>query len=527
MNRTSFARYLSDYHESEEGMMELLGNGFDDDTHHNRSQSAVATTWLVSFKQPKAIPRSILPDMGSEQAKTQVIGTLEGYGFLTTREGGDILDMHSLVHTIAQRQVRSQGVSKLGRDRIFSHLYAVFPDGKWRDRYLWQQYLPHALQAYHSLSEDEPSDSTGLGYKMACCFIREGRYPEAIAILERVVIVQRRLEEDNSENLLERIIASQSRFLPNDHPDQLTSQERLAEAYNFKRQPAPAISILEYTTAIRSKSLPENDNRLLTSQYLLAQAYTEGGRTDKALEILEHIVAIRSRSLPEDNPARLASQHQLALAYRANLQTSKAISLLEHITAVEARCLPQDHQAIEILELVVDIRSRYLPEDHRDRLRSECDLATAYSYTHDDRTKEATNILEHAVAVGSWCFAEDDTYLLVLQYALAREYGLHGRLKEAIEVMEHVVATESYCREENDGRRLASEKLLSQLREDYHSRARKLGDRIRGSLVRPLIRAFQRQRRSNDMADQREVNKALSSALHQRTSLRLFIRQET
>lgn len=146
MNRTSFARYLSDYHESEEGMMELLGNGFDDDTHHNRSQSAVATTWLVSFKQvkenhpaaervlsfiswiePKAIPRSILPDMGSEQAKTQVIGTLEGYGFLTTREGGDILDMHSLVHTIAQRQVRSQGVSKLGRDRIFSHLYAVFP----------------------------------------------------------------------------------------------------------------------------------------------------------------------------------------------------------------------------------------------------------------------------------------------------------------------------------------------------------------------------------------------------------------
>jgi tetratricopeptide (TPR) repeat protein len=560
MNRTSFARYLSDYHESEEGMMELLGNGFDDDTHHNRSQSAVATTWLVSFKQvkenhpaaervlsfiswiePKAIPRSILPDMGSEQAKTQVIGTLEGYGFLTTREGSDILDMHSLVHTIAQRQVRSQGVSKLGRDRIFSHLYAVFPDGKWRDRYVWQQYLPHALQAYHSLSEDEPSDSTGLGYKMACCLIREGRYPEAIAILERVVIVQRRLEEDNSEkfasqeklaqayidngqidkaiSLLERIIASQSRFLPNDHPDQLTSQKRLAEAYNFKRQPAPAISILEYTTAIRSGSLPENDNRLLTSQYLLAQAYTEGGRTDKALEILEHIVAIRSRSLPEDNPARLASQHQLALAYRANLQTNKAISLLEYITAVEARCLPQDHrkrlvsqhelgkayrkdgrleEAIEIPELVVDIRSRYLPEDHRDRLCSECDLATAYSYTHDDRTKEATNILEHAVAVGSWCFAEDDTDLLVLQYALAREYGLHGRLKEAIEVMEHVVATESYCREENDGRRLASEKLLSQLREDYHSRARKLGDRIRGSLVRPLIRAFQRQRRSND-----------------------------
>ncbi|CAG9986738.1 unnamed protein product [Clonostachys byssicola] len=518
MNRTSIARYLSDYQESEEGMMELLGSGFDDDTHHNKSQSAVATTWLVSFKQikenhpaaerllsfiswiePKAIPRSILPDMGTEQAKTQVIGTLEGYGFLSTRQDGDMLDMHPLVHTIVQRQVRSQGISKLERDTIFWHLYAVFPDGEWRNRYLWQQYLPHTLQAYQNLKEDEPGWSTKLGYKIACCLYDEARYPEAIAILERSVIVQRCLKEDDylkcisqdklaeiyirceqidkAISLLEYVISNQSRSLPTDHREHLGSQDRLADAYTFKKQPAAAISILEYTTAIRFGSLPEDDLNLLAAQNRLAKAYLQDMQTDKAISILERIKDIQAKCLPQDHYWRLATHRQLGNAY-------VAVGRLE--------------EGIELLELAVNMMSHCLPEDHSDRLCSEFDLAIAYSKTDDDRAKEAIKILERVVAVGSHCFAEDDADLRAFQRHLARQYGIHGRFEEAIEIMEHVVAIESYGLAENDDRRLGSRELLSWLREGHQSRERELRDYIRGSPVRPLIRAFQHQRLSDD-----------------------------
>ncbi|CEI60191.1 unnamed protein product [Fusarium venenatum] len=85
-------------------IMELFEHSCDDETHNDRSKSAVATTWFVSFDrirysnqsaadllsfmafiEPKAIPRSILPVFETEQQSLRAINTLKGHGFLSQR----------------------------------------------------------------------------------------------------------------------------------------------------------------------------------------------------------------------------------------------------------------------------------------------------------------------------------------------------------------------------------------------------------------------------------------------------------
>ncbi|PNP84972.1 hypothetical protein FNYG_01669 [Fusarium nygamai] len=92
VNEISVDAYLRLFQNTDQDMVELLSCGFRDRTHYDSSQGAVATTWIVSFKQiralhedaatilsvtaclePKAIPRALLPPLGSEQKMTRAI----------------------------------------------------------------------------------------------------------------------------------------------------------------------------------------------------------------------------------------------------------------------------------------------------------------------------------------------------------------------------------------------------------------------------------------------------------------------
>ncbi|KAM0438146.1 hypothetical protein ACHAQK_006880 [Fusarium lateritium] len=104
-NQTSLKGYLRLFeHTDENNVMELLEQGQDDETYYDKSQNAVATTWVVSFNrirssdptaadilsfmstiEPRAIPRSLLPRFETEQQLEKAIGTLLGYEFLTRR----------------------------------------------------------------------------------------------------------------------------------------------------------------------------------------------------------------------------------------------------------------------------------------------------------------------------------------------------------------------------------------------------------------------------------------------------------
>ena len=117
MKKLPITAYLRLCNSTNENMINLLSAHLRDETHHNKAQGAMATTWIISFTasceadavvagllsfvqwiEPKAIPQTILPKPDSDWAQTRAVGLLCAFGFLGWREDGETLDMHSLVH---------------------------------------------------------------------------------------------------------------------------------------------------------------------------------------------------------------------------------------------------------------------------------------------------------------------------------------------------------------------------------------------------------------------------------------------
>ena len=105
INRKPIRTYLKLLRSTEQGMVRLMSEEFRDNTRYRGSANAVATTWLVSFRQIrersaaaaellefmsciewKAIPRSLLPRAELEEDMEVAIGMLSRYSFLTRRE---------------------------------------------------------------------------------------------------------------------------------------------------------------------------------------------------------------------------------------------------------------------------------------------------------------------------------------------------------------------------------------------------------------------------------------------------------
>ncbi|KAK0616345.1 hypothetical protein B0T14DRAFT_567951 [Immersiella caudata] len=116
-NQISIAKYLELLRGNQDDLVSLLSREFQNKRWYRGERNTVATTWLLSFEQmrkskeaaavllsfishlqPKNIPLSLLPPIGSEGEMTDAIGTLCAYSFLSSRGNNEIFDMQSLVH---------------------------------------------------------------------------------------------------------------------------------------------------------------------------------------------------------------------------------------------------------------------------------------------------------------------------------------------------------------------------------------------------------------------------------------------
>ncbi|KAL6410643.1 Nephrocystin-3 [Ilyonectria robusta] len=479
MNQASVEEYMRLLRLTDQDMIQLLRRRFRDGTHYHSSQSAVATTWTMSFDQirrtdslaanllsfvafiePKAIPRSLLPRSGTEQQMTQALGTLLGYGFLSRRGDDQLFDMHSLVHLATRIQSQDQETAdKIQRD-VLAHLTEVFPTDQWENRESWQQYLPHALRAI-GIRKGVDNGVCELEFWVGRCLLVDGRTQEAI-------------------NLLEHVVGIQKRTLVETDLSRLSSQHSLARAYRADRRVKDAVSLQGYVVKIYKETLPEDHSDRLTSQHTLAGAYQADGQIKAAVELMEYVVGIRKKVLVEDHPDRLASQHALALTYRAHRQVKEAIELLEHVVKIYTKTLVEDHpfrltsqhelagayqangqmkEAVELLEHVVRMREKVLAEDHFSRLASQQELAGAYQAS--GQVKEAIELLQHVVRIRKKVLVEDHHSLLVSQQKLAGAYQSDGQVTKAIELLEHVVRIRESVLAEDHPARLTSQEELA------------------------------------------------------------------
>ncbi|KAI1737753.1 acyl transferase/acyl hydrolase/lysophospholipase [Xylaria scruposa] len=378
-------RYLELLRSTEDDLVQLMSAKFHDNTRYQDTQDAVATTWLVSFDQirvnhpgaanllsfisciePKAIPRSLLPELDSEETMERAIGTLSGYAFLESRGVDDMYDMHSLVHLATRVWIQKQARTEETTIDAVMHFNAKFPSSDHSNRQVWQVYFPHAFRLLDRNIASEIKERYDLCYQVGDCLDLDRRFKESVKYLEEAASWRKAYLSDNDE-------------------DRLLSEYALASAYLENRQIKEAIKLFEHIVKIEKVKLNEKDHSRLLSEHELAKAYLKDRRTKESITILEHVIKIRKATLGEKDRDRLASEHELASAYLNDNRIKEAIPMFEH---------------------VVKIKKATLDEKDRDRLASEHELARAY--LKNGQAQMAVDLLEHVVMVESQLYDHDD-----------------------------------------------------------------------------------------------------------------------
>jgi tetratricopeptide (TPR) repeat protein len=478
----SIAEYIHLCNNTDQDMVELMRSKIHDDTYHSESQGAVATTWLISFNQlreanpaaaklllfismiePKDIPRSILPQPGTEQELRQAIGTLRGFGFIGQIKNQETFEMHSLVHLMAQSWAKNQS-SPDDIDSAINHLMTIFPSPEWENRRLWQQYLPHGLRVFWVQKDVSEFQGMLLGYRIAKYLTIDGRDQETTVIMEHVVEVLKKTFEVS-------------------HPTLLTAQHQLACAYLANGQFHHAITLLEHVMKWHEKTLAEDHPHRLLSLCALAQAYTKNKRVRDGIELLERVVKIRERVDKETHLHRLAAQHDLASAYIANGQSKEAIGILERVVKIQELVLPPDHHeqlsskqelgqayltdgqvnlGLRLLADVVTLQEGVIPEEHPVRLMSKSCLARAYLIS--GQVDVCMKIMEEVAASLEANVAESHPERIHAQHALAETYMISGQFQKALSLQIRVVELRDNGLPEGHPHRVRAHALLQDIR---------------------------------------------------------------
>ncbi|GIJ92687.1 hypothetical protein Asppvi_001965 [Aspergillus pseudoviridinutans] len=205
---SSISDYRSLLSGQEDGVIDLLSEGFEDDWRTHQNTNPVATTWLISFEQiqrtqpfaadilcfmasiePADIPQSILPPAPTRKAWTEAIGTLKGYAFVSGRSAAQSFDLHRLVHLATRNWLRKNATLSKWTITALTRLEAIFPSDEHTNRDIWKGYLPHVI----SLLEREEvknaeieieSTRYHLIFKLSMCLSADGRVTEAVNYLE-------------------------------------------------------------------------------------------------------------------------------------------------------------------------------------------------------------------------------------------------------------------------------------------------------------------------------------------------------
>jgi len=325
INEMSISEYSRLLQSTDDDVLYLMSAEIRDSTRYEESSSAVATTWIVSFKQIlerdaiaadllqyisciewKGIPRSILPTVRPEARTLNAIGTLRSYSFLSEQTDGTTYDMHRLVHLASRIWLRKSGRAVETQAEATKHLTTIFPTDDYTNREIWRAYLPHVTRVeagWASVNADlsgSVEEKSKLCLQVGKCLRVDGRTKEALHWLTECFRIRSNLAEN--------------------HPDRLGSQRALADAYRANGQVKEAVTLLQHVVKVSKDGLAEDHPHRLAYQHELARAYRANGQVKEAVTLLQHVVKVHRDVLAEDHPDRLASQHELARAYRANGQ---------------------------------------------------------------------------------------------------------------------------------------------------------------------------------------------------------------
>ncbi|KAL4882384.1 hypothetical protein BJY04DRAFT_186980 [Aspergillus karnatakaensis] len=456
----TLSHYLVELQKQGPEAVNLLSKDFSDPGNYGNIPNAVITTWLVSFNQlvktnslaanylkimacvsRHDIPQDFLAPFEPGIEKTEAIGLLGSYSFITTHPITGLSTMHRLVQLSTRSWMRQKEVlgSWLGQAAYqFEH---IFPDTNHKNRPLWRKYLPHVISL---LNETEErfwiADFLDLWKRAAECLRVDGRYDEALKFFTRIVEIE------------------QKEFADRDPVRTLTTQSRLASTYREQGQIAKAAQITARILEKRRELLgPDHLDTLqskveLFGEHMFDQKWTEA-------EVLgKEMVEDQLRVLGPKHPDTLTCMSMLATAYGMQKRKAEEEKLRLHVMrtcqeefgashfetltsmanlALMYRQRRQFADAKELLIEVVTQGKKQLGSDHPLVLDSMKQLAKIYSDLQDP--KQAEKLAEQVVGELTSVLGDQHPDTLDAMADLALIYITHGRLQEAEDLMLRVL----------------------------------------------------------------------------------------
>jgi tetratricopeptide (TPR) repeat protein len=225
---------------------------------------------------------------------TDAIGTLRAYSFLTRREDADWYDIHRLVHLATRIWLKQNGHATGVAERGIRRVASIFPSDDYANQAVWRAYLPHTVRLLEGREGWDVEERSELTLWIGRCLRVDGRIPGAVRWLEEPCKHRAKLDEGDS--------------------DRLSSQHALAGAYRADGQVKKAVELLERVVVVQEKVQAEDHPDRLASQHALAIAYQADGQVKKAMELLQHVVEVKKRIFQANHPSRLVSERNLVLS---------------------------------------------------------------------------------------------------------------------------------------------------------------------------------------------------------------------
>ncbi|KAK4117998.1 purine and uridine phosphorylase [Parathielavia appendiculata] len=356
-NTIDVSQYLELLDNSDQYLVDLLGEEFEIDGRDSETPRAVAETWILSFEQiqrqnaftgellslmslfdRQAIPLEFLSryseQRGQEQTGgiqlTKALGVLKAFSFVV-EEKDHGLDMHRLVQLVTRKWL-----VKNGRMRHFSGqaLLAVshcYPFGRYEDWAICSAYLAHAyavLGGEGTGSRDEKAGRATLLHSVAGFYMYRGQWKdverfqaEAVELREEVLgadhphtlismgnlasTYRNQGRWDEAEKLEVRVIETFKTKLGPNHPDTLISIGNLAFTYKIQGRWEEAENLEVQVMETRKTNISH-----------LAWTYRNQSRWKEAEKLEVQVMEARKTKLGPNHPDTLISMGNLALTYK-------------------------------------------------------------------------------------------------------------------------------------------------------------------------------------------------------------------
>ncbi|KAH9865613.1 hypothetical protein J1614_009198 [Plenodomus biglobosus] len=314
---TNISTYLGLFRESEANQVHLLSRKEWKDIRRDHSiRHAVIATWQISFQhiqkteRPAAdllalmsmydkqgVPRGLLQQVNTSQLDfDDALAPLLSFSLVRTEIGAQALTMHRLVQLSMRRWLEAE--SELGRwvKESIQALSAAFPSG---DYATWDQckvLLPHVKEVVRHATEDKE----GLE-KQAKSAVRAGWYLLLMG------------EYMTAESFLRRSLEIREKVLGREHPDTLTSANKLGLVLERQGKYNEAEVMQRRALEGYKKVLRQEHPHTLTSVSNLRTVLARQGRYDKVEVIQRRVLEGFKKALRQEHLHTLTSVSNLRL----------------------------------------------------------------------------------------------------------------------------------------------------------------------------------------------------------------------